>query len=56
MEGGFFLFEGWNFSKSVSVDSTFIRKMRVVGGSGFFFGQSAFGLQINLKIWAKTVK
>ena len=29
MEGGFSFCGGWNFSKSVSVDSTFIREMRV---------------------------
>ena len=29
MEGGFPFCGGWNFSKSVSVDSTFIREMRV---------------------------
>ena len=28
--GGIFFCGGWNFSKSVSVDSTFIREMRVV--------------------------
>ena len=27
--GGIFFCGGWNFSKSVSVDSTFIREMRV---------------------------
>ena len=30
VEGGFLIFGGWNFLKSVSVDSTFIRKMRVM--------------------------
>ena len=29
VEGGFFFCGGWNFSKSVSVGSTFIREMRV---------------------------
>ncbi len=29
MEGGFLFCGGWNFSKSVSVDSTFIREVRV---------------------------
>ena len=29
VEGGFLFCEGWNFSKSVSVGSTFIREMRV---------------------------
>ena len=29
VEGGFSFCGGWNFSKSVSVDSTFIREMRV---------------------------
>ena len=29
VEGGFLIFGGWNFLKSVSVDSTFIREMRV---------------------------
>ena len=29
VEGGFLFCGGWNFSKSVSVDSTFIREMRV---------------------------
>ena len=29
MEGGFLFYGGWNFSKLVSVGSTFIRKMRV---------------------------
>ena len=29
VEGGFFFWGGWNFSKSVSVGSTFIREMRV---------------------------
>ena len=29
VEGGFFFCGGWNFSKSVSQDSTFIREMRV---------------------------
>ena len=29
MEGGFLFCGGWNFSKSVSVDPTFIREMRV---------------------------
>ena len=28
-EGGIFFCGGWNFSKSVSVDPTFIREMRV---------------------------
>ena len=28
--GGIFFCGGWNFSKSVSVDSTFIREMRVM--------------------------
>jgi hypothetical protein len=28
--GGIFFCGGWNFSKSVSVDSTFIREMRVL--------------------------
>ena len=30
VEGGFLFCGGWNFSKSVSVGSTFIRVMRVV--------------------------
>ena len=30
VEGGILFSGGWNFSKSVSVDSTFIREMRVV--------------------------
>ena len=29
VEGGFAICGGWNFSKSVSVDSTFIRERRV---------------------------
>ena len=29
VEGEFFFCGGWNFSKSVSVDPTFIREMRV---------------------------
>ena len=29
VEGGFLFCGGWNFSKSVSVGSTFIREMRV---------------------------
>ena len=29
VEGGFCFCGGWNFSKLVSVDSTFIREMRV---------------------------
>ena len=29
VEGGFLFCGGWNFSKSVSVDPTFIREMRV---------------------------
>ena len=29
LEDGFFFCGGWNFSKSVSVGSTFIREMRV---------------------------
>ena len=29
VEGGFSFCGGWNFSKSLSVDSTFIREMRV---------------------------
>ena len=38
VEGGFLFCGGWNFSKSVSVDSTFIREMRVVqsGAGGHF--------------------
>ena len=31
--GGIFFCGGWNFSKSVSVDSTFIREMRVYNQS-----------------------
>ena len=30
VEGGFLFCGGWNFSKSVSLDSTFIREMRVL--------------------------
>ena len=30
MEGGFLFCGGWNFLKSVSVGSTFIREMRVI--------------------------
>ena len=30
VEGGFLFCGGWNFSKSVSVGSTFIREMRVL--------------------------
>ena len=30
VEGGFFFYGGWNFSKSVSVGSAFIREMRVL--------------------------
>jgi len=30
VEGGFLFCGGWNFSKSVSVDPTFIREMRVI--------------------------
>ena len=29
VEGGFYFCGGWNFSKSVSVGSTFIKEMRV---------------------------
>ena len=29
VEGGFLFCGGWNFSKSVSLDSTFIREMRI---------------------------
>ena len=29
VEGGFSVCGGWNFSKSVSVDSTFIREMKL---------------------------
>ena len=29
VEGGFWFYGGWNFSKSVSVGSSFIREMRV---------------------------
>ena len=38
MEGGFCFCGGWNFSKSVSVGSTFIREMRVCA----FFHVSRF--------------
>ena len=35
MEGGFLFCGGWNFSKSVSVGSTFIREMRVSSSGNF---------------------
>ena len=46
MEGDFFC-GGWNFSKSVSVDSTFIREMRVVG---FVFSELPLDLAETLQL------
>ena len=50
VEGGYSFCGGWNFSKLVSVDSTFIRAMRVDGHEKknhniwTIFGNSAIGL------------
>jgi hypothetical protein len=41
VEGGFLFCGGWNFSKSVSVGSTVIRKMRVIFKFSSFDQKSA---------------
>ena len=52
MEGGFLFCGGWNFSKLVSVGSTFIREMRVSKGkriSNGNYGIMAYGLGWTVK-------
>ena len=45
VEGGFLFCGGWNFSKSVSVGSTFIREMRVYSISkGQLISKCLFGV------------
>ena len=44
--GGIFFCGGWNFSKSVSVDSTFIREMRV----------STQIVYVRVGMWSKIAK
>ena len=55
VEGGFSFCGGWNFSKLVSVDSTFIREMRVaINPSILQLESSPFGFKL-LRYWVKHV-